>query len=378
MMTQGYRRFVWKDVIAELPFHPKFKPEKLTTDITGTMFNLANKPVPVQGGTVLLISNKVGGLPMDTVTDANGKFSFSNLLITSEINFSLQGRNAKGRDLVELKMDKIRDEVMTPNPNIPDLKTDVRKVMLASFENARAQEMEMQKTGQLGRTQQLQEVVIRASKRKKVFSGLNILDGHADMTLRNDGTDNYLNLLDWFKFKLTAVYFKETPNDECVQVMMPYSRNEMMVVYLNGRRLTPCETQDLWYLDPLDVERVDVVRSNLALMSMAGGPAISVITKRAVGMMRSTYNPAIVFHNPRGFDPVKEFYAPKYNNDGNDPRVPDLRTTIYWNPGVVVGQDGKVKLNFFNGDSKGKYRVTVEGINADGLLGRQVYRYEVK
>ena len=378
MMTQGYRRFVWKDVIAELPFNPKFKPEKLTTDITGTMVNLANKPKPVPGGTVLLISNKVGGLPLDTITDANGKFSFSNLLITSEINFSLQGRNEKGKDLVELKMDKIRDEGMTSNPNIPDLTTDVRKVMLASFENAKVQEMEMQKTGQLGRTQQLQEVVIRASKRKRVFTGMNILDGHADLTIRNDATDNYLNLLDWFKFKLQAVYFKEVQNDECVQVMMPFSRNEMMVVYLNGRRLTPCETQDLWHIDPLDVERVDVVRSNIALMSMAGGPAISVITKRAVGMMRAVYNPAVVFHNPRGFDPVKEFYAPKYNNDGNDPRVPDLRTTIYWNPGVVVGQDGKLKLNFFNGDSKGKYRVTVEGINADGLLGRQVYRYEVK
>ncbi|RZM28816.1 MAG: TonB-dependent receptor [Pedobacter sp.] len=378
MMTQGYRRFVWKDIIGEIPFHPKFKPEKLTMDITGTLVNLANKPVPISGGKILLVSNKVGGLPLDTITDANGKFKFSNLLITSEIKFSVQGRTAKNGDKVEIKMDKIREEDISLNPNVPDLSTDMRKVIQASFENNRKQDMELTKNGQLGRTQQLKEVVIRAEKRKRVYTGLNILDGHADLTLRNDKTDNYLNLLDWLKFKMIGVVFKETSNDECYQITMPFSRNEQVVVFVDGRKLTPCETQDLWHIDPLDVARVDLIRSNLALMTMAGGPAISVITKRGIGQLRATYNPSMAFFNPRGFDPAKEFYAPKYYNDGNDPRVPDLRTTIYWNPGVVVAQDGKAKLSFFNGDSKGKYRVVIEGINADGLLGRQVYRYEVK
>ena len=296
---------------------------------------------------------------MDTVTDANGKFNFSNLLVTSEINFSLQGRNAKGKDLVELKVDKIRDEKMTANPNVPDLATDVRHIMLATFENGRKQDQELQKTGQLGRTQQLQEVVIRASKRKRVFNGMNILDGHADQTIRNDETDLYLNVLDWFKFKLNGIVFKEVTNAECVQVVMPFFRNEMMVLYVNGRKLTPCEAQDFWHIDPLDVDRVDVVRSNLALMSMAGGAAISVMTKRNIGIMRSEYNPAMVSYNPRGYDPVKEFYAPKYNNDGNDARALDFRTTVYWNPGIVVGESGQLRLSYCNGDAKGKYRVVV-------------------
>lgn len=378
MMTQGYRRFVWKDLIGEIPFHPKFKPEKLTSDITGTLFNLANKPVPVAGGKILLFNNKIDALPLDTITDANGKFKFSNLLVTSEINFSVQGRNAKNSDKVEIKLDRIRDEDVTPNPNQADLEMDIRKLTLASFENSKKLDMELQKNGQLGRTQQLDEVVIRANKRKRVYTGLNVLDGHADMTVRNDKTDNYLNLLDWFKFKLTGVVFKEVQDADCYQITMPFSRGEKMVVFVDGRKITPCEAQDLWHIDPLDVEKVDVIYANLALMSMAGGPAISVITKRGIGALRKEYNPSMAFYNPRGFNPVKEFYSPKYNNDGNDPRVPDLRTTIYWNPGVVVAQDGKLKLDFFNGDLKGKYRVVVEGINSDGLLGRQVYRYEVK
>lgn len=34
--------------------------------------------------------------------------------------------------------------------------------------------------------------------------------------------------------------------------------------------------------------------------------------------------------------------------------------------------------NFFNAGSKGTYRVVIEGIDGDGNLGRQVYRYKVE
>ncbi|MEO6977603.1 MAG: hypothetical protein ABI113_04460, partial [Mucilaginibacter sp.] len=58
-------------------------------------------------------------------------------------------------------------------------------------------------------------------------------------------------------------------------------------------------------------------------------------------------------------------------------KMADLRSTIYWNPTVVTGPDGKASFEFFNADGKGTYRVVVEGIDAEGNLGRQVYRYKV-
>jgi uncharacterized protein YfaS (alpha-2-macroglobulin family) len=56
----------------------------------------------------------------------------------------------------------------------------------------------------------------------------------------------------------------------------------------------------------------------------------------------------------------------------------DLRSTIYWNPNIITGEDGKASFEYFNADGKGTYRVVVERIDADGNLGRQVFRYKVE
>jgi uncharacterized protein YfaS (alpha-2-macroglobulin family) len=57
---------------------------------------------------------------------------------------------------------------------------------------------------------------------------------------------------------------------------------------------------------------------------------------------------------------------------------PDLRTTIYWNPNIITGNDGKTTFEFFNADGKGTYRVVIEGIDNNGTPGRRVYRYKVE
>jgi len=62
----------------------------------------------------------------------------------------------------------------------------------------------------------------------------------------------------------------------------------------------------------------------------------------------------------------------------NQPAQIDRRSTIYWNPNIETDKTGTASLEYFNSDGKGTYRVTVEGIDSDGNLGRVVYRYVVK
>ncbi len=371
MLTQGYRRFVWKDLTSGKPFKPTFKAEKLTTDVTGRLLTLGEKPIA--GGKISLINNKLGVI-IDTVTNAEGYYKFSNLLITNEIGFTVQGRNAKGSKNVEVKVDKIRDQDRTPNINIGDLDTDMGKSMKASLENNKKQDEEMVKSGQMSRSQQLKEVIISARKRKRLFGYDLIMDGHADNTYRPNNVQAFGTLLEWLRATVINVQFIQAEAD-CGPVTMPFTRNERMRVFVDGRQINDCEVQDLFYLDPLDIDRVDVVRTNAAIISMTGGPSLFLSTKRGVGILRAGYNPSVVNYSPRGFNPVKEFYAPVYDSNS---RITDLRSTVYWNPGILVGESGKGKISFFNADTKGVYRVTIEGINGDGLLGRQVYRYEVK
>ncbi len=377
MMTQGYRRFAWKDIISETPFNLPYQAEKLTSEITGKLFTLSNKPVV--GGKVLLLSNKLTGLPDEAITDANGVYKFKNLLITSEIRFSLQGTTDKGGKNVEIKVDRLRDEMMSPNPNIGDFDTDQRKTLQAAFDNSKKQEEELQKRGMLGRTQQLNEVQITAGKKKRAFGMDLIMEGHADQTIRYLPSDiAYMNILEWLKFKVPNISFRQDNSDQCGPVEVAVTRGEVMAIIVDGRKISQCESQDFFLMDPADIARVDVVRSNQALINMIGSVALSFVTKRGMGSIRTTYNPNMTNINPRGFNVVREFYSPVYKNDGNDTKVADLRSTIYWNPSVKTDAEGKAKFNFFNSDGKGTYRVTVEGINADGMLGRKTYKYAVK
>jgi hypothetical protein len=373
MMTQGYRRFNWKDLTSGKPYLAPQKAEKMLTEVTGKLLTLGGKPVV--GGKVILMNNKLG-LAIDTVTDAQGKFRFGNLLITTGINFTVQGTNAKGGKLVEVVLDRQSIQVQTSNPNVGDIETDFRKSLAAVYENSRQQENELLKRGQFGRTQQLKEVQITAGKRRAANKyGYSIPEGHADRTIKPDPRDSYKDVLEFLTMKLGNITFRVDNTDQCGPVSVPYSRGERLTIILNGRKMDPCESLAFYEANPADILKVEVVSTNMALISMLGGPSIVITTK--IGAYSRRYEPSISSISPQGFNNTKEFYSPKYKNDGQDTPILDLRSTIYWNPSVKTS-GGKGKFDFFNADSKGSYRVVVEGINSDGYLGRQVYRYVVK
>jgi hypothetical protein len=379
MMTQGYRRFTWKEIMSDNPFKLPYKADKLTSEITGKLVTLNKKPLPVIGGQVVLLNNKLGGIIGTQITDANGVYKFSDLLMTNELTFTLSGKSPKNSDNVEISVDKVKEQIMTPNPNLGDLDTDLRKTLQASYENSKRQEEDIQKRGMLGRTQQLKEVKITAGKRKRVFGIDMIMDGHADQTVRfKTGDENFLNLMEWVKFRVPNIIFRQDDNDQCGLIFVAVSRNEAMKIIVDGRPISPCESQDFFQIDPNDIDRMDIVRTNQALINMLGGTALSFTTKRGVGVLRKTYTPNIINTSPRGYNIVREFYSPVYNNDGNDSKVADLRSTLYWNPSIMTGVDGKAKFSFFNSDGLGTHRVLIEGINADGTLGRQIFKYDVK
>src|SRR5690606_35408411 len=118
MMTQGYRRFTWKDLLEKPLPEPEYRAEDLMIPIGGTLLTLGGKPV--EGGKVTLFS--LSGIMRDTITDENGRFDFGTVLMGKDISFSVQGRSARGGKNVEVVMDPLPFRApVTPNPNAGDL-----------------------------------------------------------------------------------------------------------------------------------------------------------------------------------------------------------------------------------------------------------------
>src|ERR1035437_2964394 len=69
---------------------------------------------------------------------------------------------------------------------------------------------------------------------------------------------------------------------------------------------------------------------------------------------------AIVFPF-QGIYKAREFYQPDYEN--NNSKIPDNRTTIYWNPEVKTDSTGKARVSYYNSDLKGEALIRISGVS---------------
>ncbi len=70
---------------------------------------------------------------------------------------------------------------------------------------------------------------------------------------------------------------------------------------------------------------------------------------------------------------ARQFYTPIYvKNDVVETRT-DFRNTIYWNPNIEVGHNGKKTIEFYTSDDITSFRTIIEGISNTGYVGRSEF-----
>lgn len=371
MLTQGYHRFEWKELLAGKFTPIVFKPEK-SLEVTGHLKTFGGKPVP--NGKVTLFSTAGGTFIIDTVADAEGKFTFKDLVFRDSIKFVIQARTAKDRKNLDITLDKITPQPVGPNKNAPDIQVNINDGASAYLLNSKKLYDEQVKYGIGNHTIVLKEVVIK-EKRENPFKNSANLNGpgNADQTLTSKDLMYGGGMLSQvLQGRLNFVTFRNG---------IPYSTRSPttpMQIVLDG---TYVEPDFLDNLTPSDVATVEVLRTigNTAIYGSRGSGGVLVITtKRGGETIYNKYAPGIATYAPKGYYKAREFYSPKYDDPKTNAQMQDLRSTIYWSPGLLTDKDGNTSMSFFNADAKGSYRVTIEGIDADGNLGRQVYRYKVE
>jgi|GEM_PF-122567 len=135
-------------------------------------------------------------------------------------------------------------------------------------------------------------------------------------------------------------------------------------------------------INPNDIYSIEVLRSGAYLAiygTNAPGGAFVITTKRGgeQTFVTSTTPAGLITYPFQGFHKARAFYSPKYTAS-TSVQPPDMRNTVYWNPNIITDKNGKASFEYFNNDTKGTYRLVVEGIDDNGNLGRAVYRYRVE
>lgn len=77
----------------------------------------------------------------------------------------------------------------------------------------------------------------------------------------------------------------------------------------------------------------------------------------------------------KGYYPKKEFYQPDY--DKEQAPLPDYRNTLLWAPNIITDESGNATLEFFTSDINSAFYGIVEGISANGVLGKAAFEFIV-
>jgi hypothetical protein len=369
MLTQGYRRFEWKRILKDDMPPLVYEPEK-TLQISGHIKTLGGKPVP--HGKVMLLSTKHGTFILDTVADEQGKFVFDNLVFDDSARFVIQARTSKDRKNVEIDLDNINSQKVTQNKNAPDLQVNVSDGLSTYMQNSKSYYEAQLKYGLGNHVVVLKEVVIK-DKREILKHSDNLNGpGNADQIIMGDKLLGCPTLDVCLQGALFGVIFRNG---------MPYStRGGALTINVDGMFL---QGDDFKFINASDISSIEVLRTPTYYSiygSQAGpGGVILITTKR--GDENQSYlsrpAPGIITLSPKGFYKTREFYSPKYDDPKTNATVADLRSTIYWKPNIITDKEGNASFDFFNA-GKGTYRVVIEGIDIDGNIGRQVYRYKVE
>ena len=372
MLTHGYRRFEWKQVLNNNDQPLAYQPEK-SLEITGQAKNLIGASLAKANVSLLPTQSKQ---LFSTKADDKGYFAFHDMTFWDSTKFVLQATNAKGKMYTKLTYNS--DKTVPIIPVNESVNTTIAPAYLAN--NERQQE-ELSKLGR-GKGKMLKEVKIKGFKpddqyETQSFAGA----GHADQVLHSKDIGYGPSLSQILDGKLHGIGFASgTPY---VRGMGAYLRP--MLIVIDGVQLSQSSDggksmNGVDIINPTDVETVEVLKyASASIYGMQGGNGVLVITTKK-GHSTTAADVASVGVLPitvQGYQKVCEFYSPKYES-GITNNHPDLRSTIYWEPELTTDKEGNTSFDFYNADGTGNYRVVVEGIDEKGNLGRQTFTYKVQ
>jgi hypothetical protein len=375
MLTQGWRKFEWKRIRqGQFPLLA-FRPET-GIGISGQV--VTRNGTPVAGGKVSLLSSQGTGMALDTLTDKQGRFMFDNLNFSDSTSVIVRARTANDRTNVYVDLDRLPPQVVTKNPNAASSEINVNQSLYAYLNNRNQQFEEMRKTGLFRKSLILEEVKIVDTKPKvKQSSNLNGA-GNADAILVASDLTTCYNLSFCLQGRVSGVVIQSGIAYLTRNLYTYNSAPLPMLLVVDGVQVEPTY---LSIINPLEVETIEVLKNigNITIYGLNGSGGVLIITTKRGSFTGSpdSYPQGFASFKPQGYYYSRKFYSPKYDSPAST-SIPDWRSTIFWEPNLLTGPDGKTSIEFYAAAKPGTYKAVVEGLDINGSLVRQVYRFNVE
>jgi TonB-dependent SusC/RagA subfamily outer membrane receptor len=395
LMTQGWRRFTWK-TITEGSYHAGYLPERATT-VTGKVVDRKTGQ-PVQAEVSLMeISEQRRFAKLETNSD--GRFVFLNVnpYAQNKILASAQGKNPESILVLIDEGGNISNRGISASLTDEDLlpviiREKVKEAALPAADyhdnEAGAEDQDAVMVPDLMALEECVVVGYGVQKKSDVTGSI--------VSVAADELMNIANIEQALQGRAAGVMVYQhaagTPGEAAnirIRGLSAIDADEPLYV-VDGQAMTDLpdsKISPLGYLNPEDISSIEILKdvSATAIYGSRGANGVILITtkRHGHGQLNQRIKQPKPRHQvkdlpPRQFSRVREFYTPKYDRDNVVEERTDFRSTIYWNPSIETGRDGKTTIRFFNSDEITTFRAIAEGIGPKGLTGRRESTYFVR
>jgi TonB-dependent SusC/RagA subfamily outer membrane receptor len=388
MLTHGWRRFTWKDVFKNNK-EVAWLPENNST-IFGMALNKENKTTKTE--VVLMELGQRKRLAKVQTTDS-GQFSFKNVDASASILLLTRKPNhLRLPEKTSLSVTSIyTGENSVGYESQPALGTTVDNVSIPTPSPLNIQENGMDLTLDED-IQSLQEVIVIGygqQRRNDITSAITTV--HSNM-LETIPSFSLEQVLQGRVAGLDIQRQNSSPGSASgirIRGMSSITaRNEPLYVIdgfpLAGNLNSNFSNGNL--LSPGNIESITILKGPeaTAFFGSAGANGVILINTKSrlnhfslqTRKRKAKYSNLLI--TPRQFSATREFYADVPGKKTGETRK-DFRTTVYWNHTVITDKNGNATLSFNTSDAVSAFRITAEGLNGTGLIGRseEVYAAEL-
>lgn len=392
LLTQGWRKYHYTKPLDTILFQPE-NELNITGSVDGSIFQKKKKTVAL---TLLAFGNPK--IFETQITDSLGRFNFNiNDSYGKELDILIQSANKSGKKKnYSISLDKME----SPTVEFDHIKSieKIDSVQYALVEKSKERKW-VDDAFQLSTdVNELDEVVLKVYKmtpeRIKVIKNY----GEADKVIT--GKAILANEEKWSYGLYSVLMFNFPDQIEIMNVGQDlYARVfdaiGITLVVVDGIPVLEEDYPLIPYIPPSEISSFEIIKGANNFMNLFAtvfpsadwkelsentqGNVIAIYTKSGKGLYATRKSVGIISASVPIFSPIKEFYAPKYNNITPDDWIkPDLRALVHWEPNLVVDTLGNVTTTFYNADNTGEMLIVVEAISDEGAIGYKEFVYEVK
>lgn len=376
LMTHGWRRFDWKDIVEGEFATPEFGVEQAITLQGRLLTRKGGKPVSKGEVTHMSTYNDVPSLA-SAGSFEDGFFVLGGLnYYEGEENF-LEAKAKKGKKELYVELDTLSFSF----PKIANAQSiiseNIEKAILAeNLEKSIEREYIKSLYDTDDEVRDLGEFVVEGSKvgkeDQKQFEEFNLIDDPFR-------TKYAANALDVIKFQMPGVRVSTSAG----QIMgLSVYRNSNPLILLDG---IPSDLAQIRSIPARFILKVETYLSSMEATKWATDPGmpqpevIAFFTRDQDNMLE--YFRAIgdkrVNELPGGYYKSRVYHGPKYFPYLPEHEIPDNRVLIHWQPLIKTDAKGEAQVTFFNADLASTIDIKVEGISLDGALGIGERSYKV-